>query len=120
MPDDTKIARRRELIAILRDLPSDHRWDFENVGGPLFGGTFGCAFAIMHRLWPTESIGDLSFIGLSLSDNTRRIFGLGLTDCPNGMYSEFYGCLASEVTPEMVADALDVSDPSGWKETIKI
>ncbi len=32
MPDDIPTARRRALIATLRDLPPDHRWDFEDTG----------------------------------------------------------------------------------------
>lgn len=99
---DTQIERRKLLISTLRSLPLDHRWNFRDAGGSDSCGSHGCAFAVMDRLWPIGMHNGhyYGFIGLP-RDIGDRIFG---TDCN---FSQFYKCYPSEVTPQMVADALE-------------
>ena len=105
MPLDTPLDRRRTLIAALRDLPSNHRWDFNMVGGITACGSHGCAFAVMSRLWPEvnfDEIGQFWFLGLD--DKANPIFGIGAVGIG---YSDFYASPTADVTSLMVADALE-------------
>jgi hypothetical protein len=101
---DIQTERRKLLIATLRALPPDHRWDFQDAGGVNSCGSHGCAFAVMDRLWPIHNGGYYDFIGVPQNIGAS-IFGADGSLFVN--FSQFYKCHPSEVTPGMVADALE-------------
>lgn len=113
MPFDGKeekvLARQRgyQLADALRNLPKSHIWEFWHLGGKTVCGSVGCAIGLAETMWP-ETLPEVT-IGVSGSE-FDHFFGL-----PEGSYGSVFGVdLAlkhqipmAEVTPEMVADALE-------------
>jgi len=86
--------KRRELIAALR-APLDFKWDFSRVSG--------CAFRVCRTLelrTPFLKAGQYDSQLELTSEQIDGIFGV----MPNG---SLYDCPDAEVTPQMVADALE-------------
>lgn len=101
---ETPAMRRSILIDALR---SDTAWKWN------FCETAGCAIGMSKRIWPrldsAESVVDL----LDITDRQYMdIFGFvnpnhnRTRDLPSE-WSDFYGMERTEVTPQMVADALE-------------
>lgn len=102
--DSTPALNRARLVAALRDLPPNHRWDFTYCWDDDDCGTSGCACGVA------------TIIGLSNSDDLNDVFPLiGLTEnqadnilsAEIGFTLDFYGVLPHQVTAAMVADALE-------------
>lgn len=104
----TPALNRARLIAALRaPMPEGHRWDFCEVSGEEEYGTYGCAFSIIDRLWPgatdvnADGVPVHEFIGLT-REQCHAIFGV-----MSYQFDRFYKFPKRDVTPAMVADALE-------------
>ena len=99
---ETPAMRRSILIDALR---SDTAWEWN------FCETAGCTIGMARRIWPQADT-----LLVALLDITYRQYTdiFGFIDSGNNRYrglppewSDFYGMERTEVTPQMVADALE-------------
>lgn len=101
---------RRLARALRRQMPEGFSWDFatswHNDNSTTECGTIGCALGLAHIKWPDEfgcpigldsAISEIAHKIHMPKDITWNIFGMAST----------YGCKFIEVTPTMVADAID-------------
>ncbi len=99
------VGRRKRLIAALRaQMPDGYTWDFGTLRKKSGCGTRGCAVGLAAALWPglaADSDSVAEHIGLS-GDEAWRVFGRG----PGCLWPMSRGG-GDEVTPGMVADALE-------------
>ena len=91
-------AGLRQLAYLLRHpekWSSGHVWNFREVLGETRCGTMGCAIGIAKLQWGTKTI-DQRWYGPWTEIDDIFDGGEGVYDCPD-----------SQVTPTMVADAID-------------
>lgn len=102
---ETPALRRAILVEALRN-DKNWKWNFNNVGGC---GT-GCAVGMMKAIWHQDFMNYLTLssgISKSLAIPTRKVRKIfGFT--PTEAFAQ-YGCNRKDVTPAMVADALEAA-----------
>ena len=88
-------------------------WAFEEVGSHLSGcGTVGCALGLSHSKlgldpWASQQK-EADFFGLFVDDCRRIFYGYQHPNYYEYQHPNYYGeCDLRDVTPEMVADALE-------------
>ena len=117
--ETTPAINRKILIDELRKIEQyrNFTWDFECILTKVDCGTAGCAIGLACIIWPNkfqrkEVIPDLfvvtdeeimSHFGMT-KEEVAKIF---YNDEYNSEYEVFYGCYNEDVTPNMVADALE-------------
>lgn len=115
---ETPAIRRARLGDALRSkLPEHFVWDFSTVREPRGCGSVGCAIGLATMIWPElrpqyeDNIGpdDPQWDWCDISDNKiSDFFGMTLDQVTRTFFSPFdYGWRWEDVTPEMVANAID-------------
>ena len=94
-----QIEHRRQLIERLRNLWPDHEWNFADVGMVRRDGTScGCALTVAYRLWLEKA--EYDCIG-PVSNDIWGVYDFSSEP------SRYYKVFTKDVTPQMVADALE-------------
>jgi hypothetical protein len=100
---ETAAARRAQLItALRREMPPMYLWDFGMTKETTDCGTRGCAVGLATILWPSVPA-DISSVSQHIGITAKqgwRIFG----HVPSSRWPAARG---DDVTPQMVADALE-------------
>lgn len=103
------IDRGFQLVHALRNMPPTHKWNFGIIYGELECGTVGCACGLVKVMWPNETqsmdenvvtLGE--FVGITNTELAISIFGF-----KSFVWAYDEKTLICNVTPEMVADALE-------------
>ena len=108
--EDVTVTRRKQLVEALRDpkLAEHHKWDFSAVGGATRCGSAGCAMGLARTMWSHL---------LPSSKDIEDWFGLPTAvavDVFADPFGRTYGGVElAEVTPLMVADALEATYANG-------
>lgn len=116
-PDSELTPRERglQLARELRNLPASHEWDYTWPGGPRDAlvpscGSVGCAIGYARWRWPTVEDGNEDgFL------RWYRFFGLSNKQGDDIFINaeRQHGCLFDQVTPAMVAEALEAALAEG-------
>lgn len=110
-PEQMKANRKRLIAALRAPMPKGFHWDFREVSAPHECGTAGCAIGLAMEIglidgeagWPNPTMlaSRLAIVtGLSHA-NSGRIF--------LAYDSEYENVKLSDVSPEMVATALEAA-----------
>ena len=109
----TEQALRRAILAdtLRGELPQGQTWDFSEVRRKTSCGFVGCAIATANALWPDDIIlpRTVGSISENLEVNLADFFGMYPREVSLVFFSYSYhgGSDMKDVTPAMVADALD-------------
>jgi hypothetical protein len=98
------INRRRLIDALRHELPPTFEWNFTTIATPADCGTAGCALGLAQIMWPhlekaiaeDDDAAVAAFFGLPKEMVDEIFYG-----------SDIYKCGMYEVTPGMVADAIE-------------